>query len=326
MINTIIKNRYEVVNFLGKGGFGETYLAKDLDFPKHPLRVVKILRPASNDPQTLQIARDLFQREAEVLSELGKYDLIPQLFAYFEDNQEFYLVQEWIDGEDLTKEIDQGKQLTETEVITLIRDILNALKMVHQNNVIHRDLKPSNLIRSRQDGKIFVIDFGGVKQVVSSLQSSPVRTIIIGTPGYYPLEQGQGFPVLSSDIYAVGIIAIQALTGKFPIPKNWENEVKISDNFLNILRKMVTDDLTIRYASATEALAAINSLIKPVSSVTKTPILSTIPSLPKSHSWLWKIGLASIVIAIFVGIFSLKFDFPKPSDNTPQSPPPGWTW
>jgi serine/threonine protein kinase len=327
MLQQIIKNRYEICQFLGKGGFGETYLAKDLDFPNHPFRVVKILRPDSNDPQTLQIARDLFKREAEVLSNLGKTDLIPELFAYFEVDQEFYLVQEWIEGEDLTKEISPGQQLPENQVIELIRDILIALQMVHQNNVIHRDIKPSNLMRRRQDGKIVVIDFGGVKQIANSKQNLNLRTIGIGTPGYYPLEQISGFPVLASDIYAVGMIAIQALTGQFPIPNDWEQGVTISSRFRNILKQMITDDLNIRYSSAMEALEAINSLSQPSSKASlKTQNITVNTQRQTLSPLIWKIGLAGLAIAIFLGIFSLKFDFPNPSDNTPKSPPPGWTW
>ena len=310
MIPQIIKNRYEVTKFLGKGAFGETYLAKDLDFPNHPFRVVKILRPQSNDPDTLQIARNLFQREAEVLSKLGKDDLIPELFAYFEYNQEFYLVQEWIEGEDLTTEIYPGKKITETEVIALLKDVLTALKTVHENNVIHRDLKPSNLMRRKKDGKIVIIDFGGVKEIATT--GTPLQqTIIIGTPGYFPIEQSRGYPVLASDIYAVGIMAIQALTGEFPILNDWEKQIKITPDFLKILKTMITDDLNIRYSSATQTLNAINSL-----NWRKNIIL-----------WLGKIIVGVGAIALFIAILSVSFNWSfRPSENQKQTPPRGWTW
>ncbi len=310
MIPQIIKNRYEIIKFLGKGAFGETYLAKDLDFPNHPFRVVKILRPQSNDPQILQIARNLFQREAEVLSKLGKNDLIPELFAYFEENQEFYLVQEWIEGEDLTTEIYPGKQLTETEIIALLKDVLTALKTVHENNVIHRDLKPSNLMRRKKDGKIVIIDFGGVKEIATTGTPSK-QTIIIGTPGYFPVEQSRGFPVLASDIYALGIMAIEALIGQFPIPNDWEKQIKITPELLKILKRMITDDLKIRYSSATKTLNAINSL-----NGRKNNIL-----------WLGKIIVGVGAIALLIVILSVNFNGGnRPPENQKQTPPPGWKW
>jgi len=328
MITQVIKNRYEIVNFLGKGGFGETYLAKDLDFPNHPLRVVKILRPQTNDPQLLQLARDLFKREAEVLSKLGKHNLIPELFAYFEDNNEFFLVQEWIDGDDLTKEIDHGQKFSEQEVIMLLKDILTPLEIVHQNKVIHRDLKPSNLIRRRHDGKICLIDFGGVKQILTTQQNSPQKTIAIGTPGYFSMEQSQGFPVLASDIYSVGIIAIEALTGQFPISNDWEKQVKISSNFLNILNKMINPDLNLRYSCATEALTAINSLNN-ISNLSKinTRIITILSKPP--INWLWKVSIGFVAIAVFIFVLSVKFELKGFNFNSPdqkQTPPPNWTW
>lgn len=332
MIQQTIKNRYEVTQFLGKGGFGETYLAKDLDFPGHPLRVVKILRPENSDPQSLEIARRLFKTEAETLSRLGKHDLIPELFAYFEYKNEFYLVQEYIDGYDLSKEIYEGNQLNEKEVIELIRDILIGLKIVHDNKVIHRDLKPPNLIRRHLDKKIVIIDFGGVKQIVNSGHNSPQKTIMIGTDGYFPPEQSQGLPVLGSDIYAVGAIAIQALTGEMSIPKDWQKKVKISPKFLNILTRMIQDAPKIRYSSANDTLKAIYSLIpsshNSSSSSTIQTIITTVTSKP-AITLFQKITLGVMAIAILIVMLSFSIDlgiFQNNPSSEDKTLPAGEVW
>ncbi len=165
MLGKTLSGRYYIVKHLGGGGFGQTYLAEDRQLPGNPLCVVKQLKPQATDPLTLQVSQRLFDREAQVLYKLGKHDQIPQLLAHFEQEQEFYLVQEFIEGHELKQELAVGKQLNENQVMTLCGDILKILEFVHQQEVIHRDIKPSNLIRRKQDGKIVLIDFGAVKQV-----------------------------------------------------------------------------------------------------------------------------------------------------------------
>lgn len=214
----ILSNRYEIIKPIGSGAFGQAFLAKDNHLPGKPHCVVKHFKPEVINDKELQIARRLFNFEAEAIYKLGIHPQIPQLFAHFEENQEFYLVQEFIDGQDLSKEIQPDQPLHETYVIDLLKDILEVLAFVHDKNVIHRDIKPENLIR-RQDEKIVLIDFGAVKQINTQLGNLPntgFKTIMIGTLGYMPSEQSNGKPRLSSDIYAVGMIGIQALTGKHP--------------------------------------------------------------------------------------------------------------
>jgi len=163
MLGQTLRNRYHIIKSLVQGGFGATYLAKDLDLPGHPYCVVKQLKPEKPDPNLLLIARRLFNTEAEVLYKLGKlHDRIPNLSAHFEENGEFYLVQDFIEGHDLRKELTPGKKLSESYTIALLQNILEILVVVHQQGVIHRDIKPANLMR-RQDGKIVLIDFGAVK-------------------------------------------------------------------------------------------------------------------------------------------------------------------
>lgn len=308
--------RYQIIKLLGKGGFGETYLAKDTHLPGHPLRVVKRLQPQSSDPFVLPTASRLFDTEAETLYNLGKHDRIPELFAHFQENQEFYVVQEYIEGHDLTKEIIPGKQLSETQVTELLRGILEVLEFVHRHKIVHRDIKPANLIRRAKDGKIVLIDFGAVKQISTQIhaQGQFNRTVTIGTEGYMPSEQSKGHPQLCSDIYAVGMVCIEALTGVLPnqLPTDsntleviWRDRVSVSPKLAAILDKMVRYHFKDRYPSASEALADI------------TPP----PQTPK-FLWLAGIGLA---IAAIAGTVILKL-IPQPVISPyPPNPKPSPT-
>ncbi len=272
MIGKILDGRYEVISFLGKGSFGTTYLAIDRRMPDKDKCVVKHFTPMGTDANTLLICRRLFDTEAQVLNRLGAHDLIPRLLAHFEEEEEFYLVEEYIEGNDLSHEIKAGDKWSEIEVIALLQNILKALEFVHENNVIHRDIKPSNLIRRQKDNKVVLIDFGAVKQIGSQTlnqQGKTTSTVAIGTPGYMPSEQTQGQPRPCSDIYAVGIMGIQALTGieAIRLKKDtqsgeivWRDQAQVSQQLAEILEKMVKYDFRQRYHSATEVLQALNKL------------------------------------------------------------------
>jgi len=270
--------RYKIISELGAGGFGQTFLALDLHLPGRPQCVVKQLKPQTSDTLSLAMARRLFDTEAEVLYQLGNHDQIPRLLAHFEDNQEFYLAQELIDGSPLTAELVGQPAWSESRAIALLQDILQVLAFVHQQQVIHRDIKPPNLIRRHCDGKIVLIDFGAVKQVSAQVVELGTEqtnlTISIGTQGYMPNEQLAGNPRFSSDVYAVGMLGIQAVTGVRPKrlkedPKtgeiNWrEHGTHISSALADILDQMVRYDFRERYPTAVEALWALQSLAAPL--------------------------------------------------------------
>jgi len=334
MQGQLLKGRYQILQPLGQGGFGQTYLAADTQRPNHPQCVVKHLQVqppspgATISPAVLAKAQQLFAQEAEILEKLGKHDQIPQLLAYFEENQEFYLVQELITGNTLSQEIIPGQKLSETQVISLLKDTLAVLAFVHQENVIHRDIKPANLIRRQADGKIVLIDFGAVKEIrsLSTNQQTTFLTVAIGTPGYMPNEQAGGKPQFSSDVYALGIIAIQALTGLNPDPKVgglpqdsntgeifWLNHATVSDYFADIIDTMVRQDYRQRYANAAKALQDIIGLSQPNVPTTAVSLpaasgtnatvkanqssLMSILQWPRDH----KIGCATLIVTI-VGI------------------------
>ncbi|WP_286396623.1 serine/threonine-protein kinase [Pseudanabaena mucicola] len=267
----LVGGHYEVMTLLGGGGFGETYLARDLHLPGHPSRVIKRLCPRNQDPNMLQISRRLFDTEAQVLYRLGAYPQIPQLFAHFEELSEFYLVQEYIDGKDLSHELIGGKIWDQFAVVDLLQNLLTVLSFVHHHNVIHRDIKPENIIR-RSDGQLFLIDFGIVKQiatptmVLNGQDDQTTYTVGIGTPGYMPSEQAHGEPKFASDLYAIGMIGIQALTGISPSHLGKDDNLEIVwrpyapnvyPEFADILSQMVRFDFRQRYANAHIAYEAL---------------------------------------------------------------------
>lgn len=265
--------RYEIVEQLGAGGFGQTFRARDLHLPGHPLCVVKQLKPQVKSAQDLAVARRLFDTEAQVLYRLGNHPQIPRLLAHFEQNQEFYLAQELVVGHSLADELISAIAWQEVQVVAFISDLLRTLAFVHDNRVIHRDLKPSNLIRRHHDQRIVLIDFGAVKQASTQMVSSNTgitHTVSIGTQGYMPNEQLGGTPHFSSDVYAVGIIGIQALTGQHPRlltpdPRTGEldwhhHRPDATPELVAVLDRMVRYDYRARYVTAREAFEAMQTL------------------------------------------------------------------
>ena len=272
MLGKLLDRRYQVTQVLGAGGFGRTYLAQDTRRPGNPICVVKQLKPVSSEPSFLETARRLFNSEAETLEQLGNHDQIPRLLAYFEEDQEFYLVQEFIEGHTLTQELQPGQRWEESRVIELLQEVLSVLEFVHNHGVIHRDIKPDNLIRRNLDHKLVLVDFGAVKQIrtqIASVYGQANNTIAVGTPGYMSSEQALGQPRPSSDIYALGIIGIQALTGLMPVSFQedlstgeilWERLVPVSRGLATIITRMVRYHFKDRYQSAAEALQALRQL------------------------------------------------------------------
>jgi serine/threonine-protein kinase len=270
----LLNGRYKIMRALGAGGFSQTYLAKDIHRPSNPTCVVKHFKPASSDQSFLQTAQRLFQAEAEILEEIGHHNQVPQLLAYFEEKQNFYLAEEYVDGQLLSTEMLPGRCWSESRVIQLLQDVLDLLVFIHSHGVIHRDIKPDNLIRRKQDKKLVLIDFGTIKQVRTQTvtpQGHRIATTPIGTQGYMAAEQGQGNPRPSSDLYALGIISIQALTGLDPTQLQqdldtgeicWQQQARVSPELEAIVGKLASYHFKDRYQSAVEVLEALQPLKK----------------------------------------------------------------
>ncbi len=293
MIGQLLAGHYRVLQVLGAGGFGQTYITEDLHLPGYPKCVLKHLKPASTDRSVLDIARKLFEKEAIVLQQLGNHDRIPRLLAYFEEQQEFYLVQEYVPGHPLSTELTHGTKWSDAQVIQLLQEILEILVFIHGQKVIHRDIKPENIMRRNRDRRLILIDFGAIKQVRERqmLHGQQTMTVAIGTPGYMPIEQASGNPRPSSDLYSLGTIGIQALTGINPydLPTDegtgelkWEHLTLANPQLITILQRMTRYHFKDRYQTAEDALQAVRGLI---SGIVPPGATSMQVTQPQAHSF-----------------------------------------
>jgi WD40 repeat protein/tRNA A-37 threonylcarbamoyl transferase component Bud32 len=284
----VLRNRYRPVKSLGGGGFGKTYLAEDIDKLNEHC-VIKQFAPQVQGTGALNKATELFEQEAKRLQQLGKHPQIPTLLAYFNEDNRLYLVQEFIDGQNLLKELQNQGNFTEKQIRELLLDLLDILQTVHQQKVIHRDIKPENIIRD-SNGKLVLIDFGASKQLTATVMTSQGTTI--GSFGYAPLEQMQGgeaYP--ASDLYSVGATCFHLLTGIHPWElwkrqgygwvSSWRQNLpqSVSQEFGRILDKLLHEEHQQRYHSAQEVLQALNP--SPPSPVPPTqlvpPLSSSVP-------------------------------------------------
>ncbi len=267
--------RYQIQKVLGKGGFSTTFLAVDTQMPSHPLCVIKQMRLADELEEgtdtflkRLDITRRLFDREAKTLERLGHCAFIPQLLAYFEENKKFHLVYSYIDGETIRERLNTGVRWDEYQVMNLLCHVLQTLKFIHDNGVIHRDIKPDNIVCHEREGHpaFSLIDFGAVKELGMG-QEGRVLTAFVGTPGYAPYEQFRGRPRFNSDIYALGRVALECLTGISPDREEGEEELalgsylvarlQISNCLKKVLSRMICTDPVQRYQTADQALENI---------------------------------------------------------------------
>jgi serine/threonine-protein kinase len=267
----LLRDRYRVLKTLGQGGFGATFLANDQALPGEPSCVIKQLRPTGTAPHVLQMARELFKREAETLGRIGNHPQIPRLLDYFEEREQFYLVQEFISGNTLQQEVKRTGVVSEAGVKQFLSEILPIVQYIHERKVIHRDIKPANLIRRSQDSRLVLIDFGAVKNQVSQTainqsEHSALTAYAIGTPGFAPPEQMAMRPVYASDIYALGVTCIYLLTGKSPKDLDynpttgemiWEHLVDVSNHLKVVLQKMLEVSVRNRYQTAEQVLRAL---------------------------------------------------------------------
>lgn len=272
MNNKPLNNRYQPIRLLGSGGFGETLLAEDTHMPSGRLCVIKQLKPIDSDSQTKLLIQQRFQREATILEKLSASNRqIPQLYAYFCEAGEFFLVEELIQGKTIAELVQQTEPLPDNAVKQLLIKILQVLERVHSEGIIHRDLKPENIILRSCDCQPVLIDFGAVKETMKGLSSSgtPEVSIAIGTSGFMSPEQAAGRPVFASDLYSLGVTAIYMLTGKVPQELGlnphtgaieWQQFApSTSPNLVAIIEHSTQSSAGDRYNSAAEMLAALDS-------------------------------------------------------------------
>jgi len=292
----ILRERYQPLRQIGQGGFGQTFLAVDLGLPDRPPCVVKQLllqagsgrsAPAGQRP-TLTLER--CRAEAQRLTELGDHPQIPALLDHFAQPGGYYLVQEWIRGEDLEQQLAQYGPFDEAAVRQVLLEVLPVLQFVHDHQVIHRDIKPANLIRPAGGGAIAVVDFGAAKQATAALLAQTGTTI--GSAGYAAPEQVMGKAVFSSDLYSLGVTCIHLLTGLHPFDLYsvaqdgwvWEQALvhPVRPDLAGILNQLLRRSLNQRYRTASAVLQALSS---PVGALTaRQSGVSPAPAAPADRS------------------------------------------
>ena len=270
--NLFLRSRYQILNVLGKGGFGTTFAARDLTLPEDSLCVIKQLRPMSSDNGVLEMAKTLFHREAKILGHVLEHPQVPRLLDSFEEKQRFYLVQQYIKGNNLHREVRLNGTFSEEAVKQFLSEILPILDYLHKKRIVHRDIKPANIIRRQDDRQLVLIDFGAVKNdlnsvLINSLDDGHAFTAFaVGTAGFAPPEQLARRPVYASDIYALGVTCVYLLTGKTPKTLDtdpltgqikWQNAVCVTQEFAEVLERMMKISVRERYQSTEEVLDAL---------------------------------------------------------------------
>ncbi len=288
----LLKERYRAIKPIGQGGFGRTFLAVDEDKPSKPRCVIKQFYPQAQGTNTVQKAVELFNQEAVQLDELGSHPQIPELLAYFTQDDRQYLVQEFIDGPNLAQELAQNGAFSETQIWQLLNDLLPVLQFCHQRQVIHRDIKPENIILRGSDHKLVLVDFGASKSTAGAALNRTGTSI--GSPEYVAPEQIRGRASFASDIYSLGATCINLLTQRSPFDSYdtnndtwvWQQYLKtpISNILSRILHKMLESIPARRYQTVAEVLQDLNqqspAVAKPAKSAPTLPptVVSKTPS------------------------------------------------
>ncbi|MFN6143783.1 MAG: protein kinase domain-containing protein [Pseudanabaena sp.] len=319
----LLGGRYIVEHPIARGGFGATFLARDRYTPAMKRCVVKLLQPIGFTSNQMVVAKQMFEREATVLEDLGTHPQIPDLLAYFEvqsgQDEFFYLVQEFVDGFTLEQIVTQHGAIAEADVLEIMHSLLPVLTFIHDKGSIHRDIKPANIMVRKSDQSYFLLDFGAVKQVAGVAQGQ--KSTGIFTPGYGAPEQMRGDTVFpSTDLYAFAVTCLFLLTGKepdelFDVSYNkwqWERFVKLSPNFSHVLQRMLESAPSERFTSAADVLQALRSQA-PVKSVQVVQPAVTAPVKP-AHQ-------ASIQVPVPAPLPNFAPAVPKPvAARSPKTP------
>ncbi|MEH2419652.1 MAG: serine/threonine-protein kinase [Nostoc sp.] len=291
----LLKERYRAIKPIGQGGFGKTFLAVDEDKPSKPRYVIKQFYPQAQGTNTLAKAVELFNQEAVQLDELGKHAQIPELLAYFTQEDRQYLVQEFIDGQNLAQELAHRGTFNEIQIRQLLNDLLSVLQFCHARHVIHRDIKPENIIRESDaygkgeaQRKLVLVDFGAAKSATSTALNKTGTSI--GSPEYVAPEQMRGRAVFASDIYSLGATCINLLTGRSPFDSYdtnndtwvWQQylQTPVSNQLNRILKKMLESIPIRRYQTVDEVLNDLNQQ----SQVAATPAIALKPIPQSPHN------------------------------------------
>ncbi|PSF31686.1 hypothetical protein C7H19_22370 [Aphanothece hegewaldii CCALA 016] len=288
MLGQRLASRYQILKKLSSTQDHRTYLAQDCQSVGNLKCIIKQIHPPLSDSKTLEQARNLVQQETTKLAQLNDFPQTPKLLDNFEEAQAFYLVQEWIEGISLKVELSNIYHYSEEQVITFLQESLTILQFIHEKRIIHQNIKPSNWIRRQSDSCLVLVGLGNIKPLGNSLAA----TITSENSCYIAPEQLRNRPQLSSDLYSLGLIAIQALTGINPVNFDedeqgkilWESHYKGLSSLPSILNKMISLAPQQRYSSSQENLAVLNSCFTPLQHTYRPTEILTIAQTPQSNS------------------------------------------
>ncbi|NLJ58605.1 MAG: Stk1 family PASTA domain-containing Ser/Thr kinase [Tissierellia bacterium] len=271
MIGRILGNRYEVVDKIGGGGMSNVYKAKCKVLNRFV--AIKILRDElTQDPEFI----DKFKQESLSAASLAHPNIVNIYDTGIEDSV-YYIVMEYVKGETLKNYIKRKGKLHEREAIKISKEVAEALKHAHANNIVHRDIKPHNILLT-EDGTAKVTDFGIARASTSSTINNTSN--VIGSVHYFSPEQARGGYVdEKSDIYSLGIVMYEMITGVLPFdadnhisvamkqiqekpiqPSKKVKNINISKSFEDTIMKCLEKHQSFRFQSADELIQKLNSL------------------------------------------------------------------
>ena len=340
-VNRLLGGRYQFIQVLGVNEAGQTLLVADVHYPGHPKCVLRQLRLPTRNPITLKFILKLLKKKAQVLEVIGQHKQVPSTFSYFEADHNFCLVQEFIPGQSIQSELAPGRSMPEPLVLSMMKEILTVLAFAQEHGVIHGSLKPSKIIRHQTDNRLVLLDFGLIKHVSQGVASKESSKILTNTSPetrlYSAPEQYKGETRFCSDHYALGLIAIQALTGlpAGDLPgvdhPNFHQEMiallqgipGLGISTASLLARMIHPNPDLRYQKAVEILADLERLqgtqLSPVTIAAEPPVLRSQLSTPEivvpepSKKVPWKLmgvaGAAALALIVAIIFFKLPQRF-----------------
>jgi serine/threonine protein kinase len=260
--------RYVIARALGEGGMGSVLLAKDTRLADK-LTVIKVLNAESADPEKLQEGVRNFKREAETLAHLD-HPLIPDVTDHFEEGLHYYMVMDYVEGENLEHWLERTAQpMQEHDALRYALEVLDILEYLarQQPAIVHRDIKPANIIIGTKDRHAHLVDFG-IARTNTAIDGTLRKTTALGTPGYAPPEQYQGFADPRSDLYALAATLHHLVTNRdpgeyapFQFPAARTLNPALSPHLEQVLTRGLKTDATARYQTAREMRADLESLV-----------------------------------------------------------------
>jgi len=332
----LLGGRYQFIQALSTHQAGQTFLAADAHYPGHPKCVVRQLRLPTRNPMTRKFILSLLKKKVEVLEVIGQHEQVPSTFAAFDVDQSFYIVQEFIPGRSLKDELVVGRIWPQGEVLSFLKEVLPVIAFAQEHGVVHGNLKPSKMIRHQTTNRLVVLDFGAIKSISQNISSKGHTAVTQQLPLesrlYLAPEQFRRQSLFCSDQYALGMVAIQALTGR-PADKlphgqdvNLHKEIvsllesvpDLGINTASLIARMVHPNPQRRYQKASEILLDLERLDESGPPASHTVVTSALQPVDDEDATMMErqparklpytlIGLSGLaLLALVVALVGLK--------------------